>query len=288
MSINSIFGTATLALEAQQTAIQTASNNIANANTPGYSRQVVNLTANTPLYTPSGAIGTGVVVQDISRVRDTMLDVNFRAQTSQASTYTTQQNVLTSIGQVFGEPSDTGLANTLSQFYSSWGDLANNPTSSAAQSVVQERGAAVATTLNQFSNSLDQLSANTAAAATQQVNAINQYTSQIAAINKQIVAAESDGKTTANDLRDLRDNAIDSLSQIVPVRVIDQANGSDTVYVGGSTVVDGSSSTNFSLVGAGSSTALQLFGRAFPIPSPGGALGANLDALSTEIPAAKS
>lgn len=289
MSLNSVLGTASLALQAQQAAMQTASNNIANANTPGYSRQVVDLTPNTPLYTPSGAVGTGVLVQDISRVRNTMLDTNYRAQSSQAAAYTTQGDVLASISQIFGEPSDTGLANTMDQFYSSWGDLANNPTSSAAQSVVQQRGAAVATQLNQFSSNLDQLSSNTLAATTQQVSDINQYTSQIATLNQQIVAAESDGTTTANDLRDARDNAIDSLSQIVPVRVIGQSNGSDNIYIGGSTVVDGNSSATFALQGAsGGTLSLQVNGRSFGTASPGGALGANLNALNTDIPAAKS
>lgn len=288
MSLNSVLGTAALALQAQQTAIQTASNNIANAGTAGYSRQVVDLTPNTPLYTPSGAIGTGVLVQDIARVRNTMLDANFRAQSSQAAAYTTQGDVLSSISQIFGEPSDTGLANSLDKFYSSWGDLANNPTSSAAQSVVQQRGAAVASQLNQFSSNLDQLSSNTLAATTQQVNSINQFTSQIAVLNKQIVAAESDGTTTANDLRDARDNAIDSLSQIVPVRVIAQPNGSENIYIGGSTVVDGNSSVTFALQGAsGGTLSLQVNGRGFGTTSPGGALGANLNALNADIPNAK-
>jgi flagellar hook-associated protein 1 len=287
MSINSIFGTATLALQAQQTAIETAAHNIANAGVTGYSRQVVNLEPNSPLYTPVGAVGTGVVVQDISRVRDTMLDVNFRTQTSQAASFSARSDVLSSIGQVFGEPSDTGLSNTLDQFYASWGDLANNPTSAAAKSIVQQRGAAVASTLNQFSSSLDQLSSNTLGAATQQVSDINKYTSQIASINKQIVAAEASGNT-ANDLRDMRDNAIDSLSQIVPVRVIDHANGSDTIYVAGATVVDGSDAKSFGIQSTASTVSLQLDGRAFTAQSPGGALGSNLDALNVDIPNAKS
>ena len=286
MSLNSIFGTATLALQAQQAAIETAAHNISNANVPGYSRQVVNLQPNVPLYTAVGAVGTGVIVHDISRVRDTMLDVNYRAQTSQSGAYTTQGNVLSSISQVFGEPSSTGLANTLSQFYSSWSDLANNPSNTAAKSVVQERGASLATTLNQFSSNLDQLASNTVASATQQVNDINGYTSQIASINKQIVAAEANG-TTANDLRDMRDNAIDALSKIVPVRVIDHSHGSDTVYIAGTTVVDGSDAKAFSLQGASGSVSLQLNGVTFPIPSPGGSLGANIDALNKDIPNAK-
>ncbi|HEY8312078.1 MAG TPA: flagellar basal body protein, partial [Gemmatimonadaceae bacterium] len=193
MSINSILGTGALALQAQQTAIETAAHNISNANVAGYSRQVVNLQPNTPLYTANGAIGTGVVVRDISRVRDTMLDTNYRAQSSLSSGYTTQGDILTSIGQVFGEPSSTGLSNSLDQFYASWSDLSNNPTSTAAKSVVQQRGAAVASTLNQFSNNLDQVAANALGSANQQVSDINGYTAQIASINKQIVAVEANG-----------------------------------------------------------------------------------------------
>jgi flagellar hook-associated protein 1 FlgK len=288
MSINSVLGTASLALQAQQALIETASNNIANANVAGYSRQVVDLQPNTPLYTPIGAVGTGVVVQDISRVRDTMLDTNFRTQTATAGKYSTRSDILTSIGQIFGEPSDTGLSNAMDQFYAAWGDLANNPNNPAAKSVVQQRGASVASMLNQFSGSLDQLSSNTLASATDQVRDINNYTSRIAAINKQIVAAEANGTTTANDLRDLRDNAIDALSKIVPVRVIDHDNGSDTIYVAGATVVDGSDSKSFSLQGPASAISLQMDGRPFITQAPGGALGANLDALHTDIPNAKS
>jgi flagellar hook-associated protein 1 FlgK len=280
-------GTATLALQEQQAAIETAAHNIANANVPGYSRQLINLEPNTPLYTPIGAVGTGVVVKDITRVRDTMLDTSFRAQSSSAEGYSTRSDILNSIGQIFGEPSDTGLSHAIDQFYASWGDLANNPTSSAAQSVVQQRGASVATTLNQFATSLDQLSANALSSAGVQVNDINKYTAQIASINKQIVAVEASGNQ-ANDLRDMRDSAIDSLSKIVPVRVIDHDNGSDTIYVAGATVVDGSDSKQFSLDGPPGAVTLKLSGITFPTQSPGGALGANLDAVNTDIPNAKS
>ncbi len=285
MSLNSIFGTATSSLLAQQAAIQTASHNISNANVPGYSRQVVNLQPGIPFYSPAGAIGMGVRVADISRVRSTMLDVNFRAQTSQANGYSTQRNVLTSIGQVFGEPSDTGLANTLSQFYASWGDLANNPSSGAAKSVVQQRGQAVANQLNQFATNLAQLSSSTLSSTNQQVNDINTYATQIAAMNKQIVSTEADGVTTANDLRDMRDNAIDSLSKIAPVQVIDQPNGSNTIYIGGQTLVDGSNTTSLTLKGLPGSLSLQMYGRPLSL---GGAVGANITALNADIPAAKS
>jgi flagellar hook-associated protein 1 FlgK len=286
MSINSLFGSARLALQAQQIAMETASHNIANANVEGFSRQVVSLTPNLPNYTPQGAVGTGVIVQDISRVRDTLLDVNYRTQTSLASGSAARNDALQQIGDMFGEPSDTGLAATLDAFYNAWSDLANSPTSSAAQSVVQQRGAQVASTLNRFSSTLDTIASNTLGTATQQVADLNRYLAQVATLNKQIVAAEAGGQT-ASDLRDQRDVALDALAKIAPVRVIEQPNGATTVYVGSMQAVDGSDARQFSLQRSGNVTSLVTGNQVVASPSLGGALGANLAVLNTDIPNAR-
>lgn len=285
MSINSLFGSARLALQAQQVAMETASHNIANASVDGYSRQRVSLVANLPLYTPQGAIGTGVVLQDIARVRDTMLDVNYRTQTSLSTGYAARHDAVQQISDMFGEPSDTGLAATLDSFYSAWGDLANTPSSTAAQSVVQQRGAQVASTLNRYSASLDTLASNTLGTMTQQVADLNRYLAQVGALNTQIVAAEAGGQT-ASDLRDARDNAIDQLSKIAPVRVFEQPNGSDTVYVANLAAVDGSDTHQFSLQQSGGVTTLRVDNQ-IVANLPGGALGASLTALNTDIPNAR-
>jgi len=283
MSINSILNSASLALSAQQLAIETAGNNIANANVTGYSRQRVDMQTNTPNQTPYGLVGTGVTATDVSRVRDTLLDSNYRSQASLSSGYSKRSDLVGQISTMFNEPSDTGLAEQLDQFWNAWGDLANNPTSGAAKSVVQQRGAAVASTLNSFSSQLDALASSTREQVNNQVASINSITTHIAALNKQIVASESGG-ASAPSLRDQRDNLVDQLSQMVPVRTIDHTDGSTTVYIGNTTVVDAAASKQFSVQPNGTGLSLVLQGQSAPIQNIGGSLGAMLDVLSTDIP----
>jgi len=237
MSINSILNTASIALSAQQLAIETAGNNIANASVAGYSRQRVDMHTNTPVQMPYGMVGTGVVPTDISRIRNALLDSTYRDQAAQSGAYSTRSDLVGQISSMFNEPSDNGLAEQLDQFWSAWGDLANNPTNTAAKSVVQQRGAAVASTLNGFSTQLDSIAASTREKVATQISTINTDTAQIATLNKQIVAAEAGGKS-APDLRDQRDRLLDDMAQMVPVKTIDHTDGSTTVYIGNSTVVD--------------------------------------------------
>lgn len=285
MSIGSVLSSARLALQAQTSAMETASHNIANATVDGYSRQRVDLQPNVPLYTPNGAVGTGVVVANVTRVRDTMLDTNYRSQASQAGTYGTRRDLLTQVSNIFGEPSDTGLSSTLDQFWGAWSDLANSPNSTAAKSVVQQRGGQLASTLNRFSANLDGVTASANEQVTNQVNSLNQYTSQIAGLNRSIVAAESGGHT-ANDLRDVRDRAIDEMNKIVPVRSLEEPNGSATLYLSGIAIVDGVTTKQLSVDPSGGTLTLKTSGGS-TIGAPGGSLGAALGVINTDIPAAK-
>lgn len=285
MSIGSVLSSARLALQAQTSAMETASHNIANATVDGYSRQRVDLQPNMPLYTPNGAVGTGVVVANITRVRDTMLDTSYRSQASQSGTYGTRRDLLTQVSNVFGEPSDTGLSSTLDQFWGAWGDLANSPTSTAAKSVVQQRGGQLASTLNRFSTDLDGVTASANEQVTNQVTMLNRYTSQIAGLNRSIVAEESSGHT-ANDLRDVRDRAIDEMNKIVPVRSLEEPNGSSTLYLGGIAIVDGVTTKQLSVDRSGGTLTLKTSGGS-TIGAPDGSLGAALGVINKDIPTAK-
>jgi len=157
MSIGSIFNMARTAMNAQQTAVQIASQNISNAETDGYSRQRVDLAASTPTVFPWGSIGTGVTIAGVSRARDALLDATFRGDSASASAAQTTSDALSQIQGIFGEPSDNGLGASLDAFWSAWGDLANDPTNSAAKSVVRQTGSTVASTLNRFARQLDSL-----------------------------------------------------------------------------------------------------------------------------------
>ncbi|MGI8766456.1 MAG: flagellar hook-associated protein FlgK [Gemmatimonadaceae bacterium] len=287
MSIGSVLSSARLALQAQTTAMETASHNIANATVEGYSRQRVDLQPNVPLYTPWGAVGTGVVVANIQRVRDTMLDTSYRSQASQSGQYATRRDLLTRIGNVFGEPSESGLSSTLDQFWSAWGDLANSPTSTAAKSVVQQRGSQLASALNRFSGDMDGVAASASEQVTTQVNLLNRYASQIAGLNQTIVAAESGGQS-ANDIRDMRDRALDEMNKIAPVRMLEEPNGAATVYMSGISIVDGVTTKQLSLDHSGASLLLKVAGQASSIGSPGGSLGAALGVINTDVPKAKA
>ena len=226
------------AIIAEQAAVQTIGQNIANAETPGYSRQQVVMNPLPPERTGMGILGTGVTISNVLRTREVLLDQAFRTQTAPAEGAKTRSGLLGSIEGIFGEPSSSGLASTLDAFWNAWSDLAANPTNATAKTVVQQRGAAVVSTFNRYAKQLDDLSTSTIAGIPDTLAGANRLTSQIAVLNGQIVASEAGGMS-ANDLRDERDRLIDQLGKIVPVTVIDRADGSDQVNIGGMPVVDG-------------------------------------------------
>lgn len=265
--------------------MQTASHNIANAGVAGYTRETTTLGPNLPDYTPWGALGTGVVVTSIDRVRDSLLDGNYRMQAARSGAAATRRDLLTSVSSVLNEPSDSGLASTLDRFWSSWSDLANDPTSTAARSVVQQRGAQLAGALNRISTGLDAAASDATARVNANVGDINKFAAQIAQLNQQIVVAET-GRQPANDLRDQRDRAVDALAQILPVRTAEQPNGSLSVYITNGVVVDGATTHAVSAQLNAGVLQLTVAGQPLPIASPGGALGAAITVINTEIPAA--
>lgn len=234
-----ILSIARSALTTSQAAVQVASHNIANASTPGYSRQREVLVSREPERDALGIFGTGVLLSTVQRQRDSLLDQEYRRNSSQSGTFATRSELLQRVEGVFAEPSDIGLASTLDQFYNAWSDLAANPSNSSAKTVVQQRGSALASTFNSVSTQLGDLKAESIDRARAFVDDINRIAVQIAALNGQIQPAESGGDT-ASDLRDQRDLLLDQLGKIADVRVIDRIGGSNQVLLGSASLVDGS------------------------------------------------
>ena len=237
MSLNSILNMARAGMNAQQTAIQIASQNISNAENTGYSRQRVELAASLPTLFPYGNVGTGVDIKTISRARDALLDTTYRNTAGAQAGADAASNALSQIQSVFGEPSDTGLSASLDAFWSSWGNLSNDPTNGAAKAVVIAQGNNVARTLNQFASQLDSLDQSNRETMNADVAQVNSLSKQIADFNREIVAAQSNGQP-ANDLLDARDNALDQMSQLVGGQVVYHANGSVAVYSGSRMILD--------------------------------------------------
>jgi flagellar hook-associated protein 1 FlgK len=235
--------TALSGLEAAQAAINTTGENIANANTPGYSRQQVDMTERNPLtiqtlssVTGAGSqLGQGVDITTISRVRDQFLDGSYRNQNSQTSGENTASTLLGQVQSALAEPGGSGLSSALNDFWNSWGALQKGATSQGGMSAVLGAGQTVADNLNTLSGELSTLQSQTAsqyATLTDPTNgAVASDAKQIAALNVQIAQAQTSG-LNANTLLDQRDSLIDDLSQYSNVNVTQQSNGMVNVSFG--------------------------------------------------------
>jgi flagellar hook-associated protein 1 FlgK len=285
-SFGSILSIARTAIAAQQTAIQVISQNVANAETEGYSRQRAELVPGIPQRFGFGSLGTGVQVQNVVRLRNTLLDANYRTEASSAEGFGLRRDVLAQVEGIFGEPSDQAMSNSLDAFWSSWSDLSNNPGAVGAQSVVRQRGVEVASTLNRFASRLNDLETTTRTRLSSTVDEVNRLADQLAGVNGQITAAEVNG-TQAPDLRDARDRIADQLVKAGGGRIMEQANGTQSYVIGGVTIVDGNNARPIE-VRVGPPTAVALVGATDALSRTDGSLGAITTLLNTDIPAVRT
>lgn len=286
-SFGGILNIARLAINAHQTAIQVTSHNIANAETPGYTRQRAVLVENTPERTPVGLLGTGVLTQRVEQLRDTLLDASFRRESSQATGFGLRRDLLGQLEGVFNEPSDGAFAATLDAFWNAWSDLASTPTSDTAREVLQQRGSQVAMTLNGYATRLDELSADTALRFDRSVAQFNEYAQQVATLNDRIVAAEVGGGT-AGDLRDARNVALDAMAAMAPIQVNERRDGSIQVTLANESVLDGNQAKALSYDGMPPDTRLTFAGSTQPLVVAGGELDAMLQVLDGDVPQARA
>jgi flagellar hook-associated protein 1 len=244
MSIPTLQGlqTALSGLIAEQTALDTTGNNIANADTEGYSRETALLEPNPPLSIPSisaqtgkGAqLGTGVSVANITRIRNIYLDAQYRTQNSALSASEAQAETLKLAQTAFNEPSTAGIATQLSAFWTSWNNLAGASTSGPAKQGVVEAGEQLAKTINDLSTQLSTISAQVSEqyeALTGPAGEVEDYANQIAELNGQIKLAEEAGQQP-NNMLDRRDLLLDKLSALGTVSITEGPDHSDTVSFG--------------------------------------------------------
>ena len=217
-------------LYTQQAALTTAGHNISNANTPGYSRQRVDMQSTSALPysyqtgSVSSQLGTGVSVQSIERIRSEYLDGQYRERNAMLGSESMKLDTLQQIEALSGEPGENGLSASLDRFWSGWEDLASNPDSNAARSVVVSRAEELLDQAKSFQSGLTNVADSLnkqQAAVKDQISSIN---SQIDSLNKEIVK-----NGNANDLMDHRDQLIDELSGLINVNVQKQPNGEMSV-----------------------------------------------------------
>jgi len=284
MSLSSLLSIASSAMSAQQLAIDTAGHNVANASTPGFSRQQLILTPQVPLETPIGQLGRGVTAAGITRVRDQYLDASYRQENGDLGSYTTSQSILTEMQSFFGEPSDTGLAAGIDSFFSAWGDLANNPSDPSVRAAAQQAGASLAQQFRDAARRLTQAGADVNAQIQGSLTDINQTAQQIAALNVQIRASSAGGRG-APDIMDQRDSLVDHLSGLVGVRVIQHSDGTIGVTAGDALLVDGGQAATLEARNlSGGGVAVGVVGAQGTINLQSGSLGALVDLSQNALP----
>jgi flagellar hook-associated protein 1 FlgK len=249
MSFLTIFDIGKSALFASQTQLNVTSNNIANANTPGYSRQGVILEVANPITQGRQQfVGQGVTVAGIRRQYDAVLQSQInQAQQENGKSTTLSQN-LGYIEQIFNEAQDLGLGTPLTDFFNAWQELANNPQGLTERSLLLQK----ATSLVNSAQSMEQGITNTLnrlqAGIIDSVSQINSLGDKIAQLNGQIAQVEAGSNTgSANDLRDQRDQALRDLNNLVETSSWeDPNNGALTVTIGMKNLVSGNTTNTLS------------------------------------------
>lgn len=225
-------------LVANQMALNTVSHNIANANTEGFARQVLNTHASKPDTFPSapGTIGKGVEMDNVQQVRDEFLDFKYRGEKTKYGEYSALASTYKTLEAIINEPSDSGIATVMDEFFSSLHELNKAPESLTTRALVRQRAIAFTEAVNGMSESFSREQANLDFEITVVAEEINGYARQIADINKVIYSSELNGQS-ANDLRDQRNLILDKLSELVDIEYYEDTMGRFYVDVSGRALV---------------------------------------------------
>lgn len=233
------------ALDTFQQATNVTSDNIANVNTPGASRQSVTITqmpaaANTGTTSPPGLFGNGTMIADIQRIHDNSYDALFRGASASQNYATTQQNQLQALQASLGEPNN-GISTVFSAFQTSISQLVNQAGSNATSSRQNVLASAQQLTqaLNNASSAVSTQKSQALSQAGTLVNNVNGILDQIASLNGQIRASTAAGDQP-NSLMDQRDELVDQLSTYLSTQTSVQKDGSVLVSVGGQALVNDS------------------------------------------------
>jgi len=238
-----IFSTGVSGLFASQAGIDVTGHNISNANTEGYSRQRVNLDTMTPQTAGDGVFGRGVDVEGVQRVYDDMLAASIRNETSDLEYYKSIQQALTKVQINFNElENGSGLGEAIQQYFNAWSDLSNTAPDKSDEALIKrktliEKADILADKLRASDEAVNNLREESNVIIKKYVDEVNEISSSIAYLNKQIAVVEALGNT-ANDFRDKRQTLLNRLSEMSNVTVHERSNGQVAVYVSGNALVD--------------------------------------------------
>ncbi len=240
-SLFTSLGLAESALKSAGTAVRTVGQNIANANTEGYTRQRVEMSAREPDQMGRILIGTGVEVTRVARVMDQRLEEMLRDAGSSLGDLQARDGTLGKIETILGELDGDSIGSALSRFFDAAEDLTNRPEDHAARTLFLARGDDLAQTFRARDAALEDLREDLELQVASAVDEVNRLTSEIAKLNEQVVNAELGGNDlgVANDLRDRREVLVKRLSDLLSVKAVETSSGSLNIIAGSDFLVVG-------------------------------------------------
>ena len=239
IGLSSLFDIARSALSASQRALTVTGHNVANVNTPGYSRQEAVLVEQPPLNGQPGMVGMGVRAASIRRYTDQFVNRQLTVIEETLGRLSSSKDELFRLQNIFADSNNQGIAARLNDFFRSLQDVSTNPHGSASRSVLLANAKQLASSLNQASADLVSARQSLNFQVKQTVEEINSLSKQLATLNRQIVGAEVTGQH-ANDLRDQRELVVNELAKRIDVTTMENSIGALTVFAArGQVLVEG-------------------------------------------------
>ncbi len=239
--LNSLLHIGNGALFASQSAIQTTGNNIANVNTPGYSRQAVRFEENISLDSRPGQMGTGVTAAEVFRYFNSFIEEQYNERNSVYQRWDTQQEVLQSVQSLFNESNTEGLNSMMNKFFADWQALSQRPDDTAVREALLADTENMLMLFRDTEANLSRMQQQMDAFIKQDVEDVNDVITRIADLNRQIQIHDIPGSNNANTLLDQRNALVRELAEKIDIDVIDNGSGDFTVNTkAGHTLVDGS------------------------------------------------
>ncbi len=284
-------------LAASQRALETAGHNIANANTPGYTRQRVELAANDAIHDHRGLLGPpssgqGVGITSVTRSADALVETNFRQAVTGSGSWGTRADFFERAEQVLG-PLDQGVSQNITTFWNTWEALSQAPESITSRNQVLNAANELVQSINDAHTRVLDVQEDLAFDMRATVDRVNQLAEEIAGLNGQIAAA-STGGSSPNDLLDRRAEALREISELTGAQISTNSHGHTRVALDNLPLVDGVVSDSLSVAGTPETVVWDLTGDPVGMTGELGALVelsgpvtsdilADLDLIATEL-----
>ena len=238
--IGKVLYTAQEALLSNLAAINVTGSNIANVNTPGYTRLRPMLESVGSKDPQSGREQIGVRISNVERIFDKFLETQMIAQQSSLSKFTTEEDILSRVEAIFNENTGGGINDAIADFLNAWGSLSVDPLSKAKRDVVISTGQTLSRMFNLRVDGLVNIQLNADENIANEITTLNGYLKDVARYNELIVSAENAG-ATAHAVRDQRGVILNEISKIIDINYVEKPDGSIYIYMpdGGKTLVEG-------------------------------------------------